>query len=284
MLAPIETALSDVTQPLKDKVSAVFDSVCGDMTQVLVPVVRRLGHLADPLKVMGGLTAHLDTLGATLTAALRRLATQATDAAAAATTSLFDDITSAVAWPMATTEGVLAQFADTHLPAEVADVLFAALALVVDGDAARNAQALRGVARAMAADVAVAVKRTPAMVSAVPAALHQMLLGALGTLKDAGVGFGECLVAQVENLPVVAVIKGTVDVLQEQLFTRLPRLISEVCPCPRDALEGEGTLEVAPGAVRQAVGGGCRSGRGRLLSVTNDIEAGTWRQGDSGWA
>ena len=53
---------------------------------------------------------------------------------------------------------------------------------------------------------------------------------------------------------------------------------------PRDALEGEGTSEAAPVAVRQAVGGGCRSGWGRLLSVTNAIEAGTWRQGGSGWA
>ena len=46
----------------------------------------------------------------------------------------------------------------------------------------------------------------------------------------------------------------------------------------------EGTSEAAPKAVRQAVGGGCRSGWGRLLSVTNAIEAGTCRQGDSGWA
>ena len=36
--------------------------------------------------------------------------------------------------------------------------------------------------------------------------------------------------------------------------------------------------------VRQAVGGGCQSGWGRLLSVTNATEAGTCRQGDSGWA
>ena len=49
-------------------------------------------------------------------------------------------------------------------------------------------------------------------------------------------------------------------------------------PKARDALEG------ASEAVRQAVGGGCRSGWGRLLSVTNAIEADTWRQGDSGWA
>ena len=33
-----------------------------------------------------------------------------------------------------------------------------------------------------------------------------------------------------------------------------------------------------------AVGGGSQSGWGRLLSVTNAIEAGSWRQGDSGWA
>ena len=46
----------------------------------------------------------------------------------------------------------------------------------------------------------------------------------------------------------------------------------------------EGTSEAAPEAVRQAVGGGCQSGGGRLLSVTNAIEAGTWREGDSGWA
>ena len=37
-------------------------------------------------------------------------------------------------------------------------------------------------------------------------------------------------------------------------------------------------------AVRQAFGGGCQSGWGRLLSVTNAIEAGTGRQGDSGLA
>ena len=46
----------------------------------------------------------------------------------------------------------------------------------------------------------------------------------------------------------------------------------------------EGTSEAAPEAVRRAVGDGCQSGWGRALSVTNAIEAGTWRQGDSGWA
>ena len=45
----------------------------------------------------------------------------------------------------------------------------------------------------------------------------------------------------------------------------------------------ERASEAAPEAVRQAVGGGCRSGWGRLLSVlsvTNAVEAGTWRHGD----
>ena len=35
----------------------------------------------------------------------------------------------------------------------------------------------------------------------------------------------------------------------------------------------EGASEEAPEAVRQAVGGGCQSGLGRLLSVTNAVEA-----------
>ena len=52
----------------------------------------------------------------------------------------------------------------------------------------------------------------------------------------------------------------------------------------RDALDGKGASEGAPEAVRQAVGGGCQSGWGRLLSVTSAIESGTCRQGDSGWA
>ena len=45
-----------------------------------------------------------------------------------------------------------------------------------------------------------------------------------------------------------------------------------------------GTSAADPEAVRQAVGGGCQSGWGRLLSVTNAVEAGTCRQRDSGWA
>ena len=46
----------------------------------------------------------------------------------------------------------------------------------------------------------------------------------------------------------------------------------------------EGISEAAPEAVRQAVGGGCQSGWGRLPSVTNATKAGIWREGDSGWA
>jgi len=44
----------------------------------------------------------------------------------------------------------------------------------------------------------------------------------------------------------------------------------------------EGTSEAAPEAARRAVGGGCQNGWGRLLSITNPIEAGTCHQGDSG--
>ena len=51
-------------------------------------------------------------------------------------------------------------------------------------------------------------------------------------------------------------------------------------PLPQGCIRREGTSE----AVRSAVGGGCQSGWWRLLSVTNAIDAGTWRQGDSGWA
>ena len=55
-------------------------------------------------------------------------------------------------------------------------------------------------------------------------------------------------------------------------------------PGPRDALKGQGPprqphkrLDRRLEEVAEAVGG-------RLLSVTSAIEAGTWRQGDSGWA
>ena len=59
---------------------------------------------------------------------------------------------------------------------------------------------------------------------------------------------------------------------------------STICqpPPPQGGTRREGTSEVASEAVRQAVGGGCQSGWGRLLSVTNAIEAGTWCQGDCG--
>ena len=39
----------------------------------------------------------------------------------------------------------------------------------------------------------------------------------------------------------------------------------------------KGTAEAAPEAVRSAVGGGCQSGWGRLPSITNAVEPGTWR-------
>ena len=59
-------------------------------------------------------------------------------------------------------------------------------------------------------------------------------------------------------------------------------------PMPQRCIRREGASEAAMDAVRQAVGGGCQSGRGRLLAVTNAVEAGTWRQGDQwlgiGWA
>ena len=45
--------------------------------------------------------------------------------------------------------------------------------------------------------------------------------------------------------------------------------------CGQGCIRREGTSEAAPEAVGQAVGGGCQSGWGRLLSVTNAIEAGT---------
>ena len=77
-----------------------------------------------------------------------------------------------------------------------------------------------------------------------------------------------------------------------RLHNRLPSLPLTVSlpndegapPPPQGCLRRERSSEAAPEAVRQVVGGGCQSGLGRLLLVTNAIEAGTWRQGDSGWA
>ena len=63
-----------------------------------------------------------------------------------------------------------------------------------------------------------------------------------------------------------------------------PVIYTQVRPRPPGCIRREGASEAAPGAVRQAVGGGCQSGWGRLLSVTNAIEAGSCRQGNSGWA
>ena len=54
-------------------------------------------------------------------------------------------------------------------------------------------------------------------------------------------------------------------------------------PPPQACMKMEGTSEAAPEAVRQAVGGGCQIGWGRLLSGTNAIAAGTCRRGGSGW-
>ena len=56
------------------------------------------------------------------------------------------------------------------------------------------------------------------------------------------------------------------------------------CALLQGCIRREVTSEAAPEAVRQAVGGGCLSGWGRLLSVANAIEAGACRQRDSGWA
>ena len=46
----------------------------------------------------------------------------------------------------------------------------------------------------------------------------------------------------------------------------------------------EAASDGAPKAVRQAVGGGCQSGWGRLLSVTNAVPADTCRQDNCSWA
>ena len=60
------------------------------------------------------------------------------------------------------------------------------------------------------------------------------------------------------------------------------RRLKEVafCSVPQGCVRRGGTAE----AVRQAVGGGCQSGWGRLLSVASAVEAGASRQGDCGWA
>ena len=70
------------------------------------------------------------------------------------------------------------------------------------------------------------------------------------------------------------------DAETRAMVTTREDLVMTVCAA-REAAEGrirrERTSEAAPEAVRQAVGGGCQSGWGQLLSVTNAIEAGAWR-------
>ena len=68
------------------------------------------------------------------------------------------------------------------------------------------------------------------------------------------------------------------------LATVLDSFCMDRCSLAQGCVRREGTSEADPAAVRQAVGGGCPSDCGRLLSVTNAIEPGTWRQGDRGWA
>ena len=46
-------------------------------------------------------------------------------------------------------------------------------------------------------------------------------------------------------------------------------------PHPQGCIRRKGASEAAPEAVSEAVGGGCQSGWGRLLSFINAIEAGT---------
>ena len=72
---------------------------------------------------------------------------------------------------------------------------------------------------------------------------------------------------------------GGCERLELRSNTRTATLVRRWQGCIRR----EGTSEAVPEAVRQAVGGGCRSGWGRLLSVTHAIEAGICRQGDTSW-
>ena len=59
----------------------------------------------------------------------------------------------------------------------------------------------------------------------------------------------------------------------------LPHCSLFLPPRPQACSRREGTSEAAPEAVTQAVGGGCQSGWGQLLSVTNAVEVGTCRWG-----
>ena len=71
---------------------------------------------------------------------------------------------------------------------------------------------------------------------------------------------------------------------RQQEMQRSREMMLGACCCLLLYPSVEGTSEAAREAVGQAVRGGCQSGWGRLLSVTNAIEAGTCRQGDGGWA
>ena len=62
------------------------------------------------------------------------------------------------------------------------------------------------------------------------------------------------------------------------------KLLLYMIPPPQGCSRREGTSEAAPEAVKSAVGEGCPSGWGRLLSVIHAIEAGICRQGEGGWA
>ena len=55
-------------------------------------------------------------------------------------------------------------------------------------------------------------------------------------------------------------------------------------PAARDAVEGRGPQRRSEKRFDRRLKEGTKSGWGRLLSVTNAIEAGTWRPEDSGWA
>ena len=81
-----------------------------------------------------------------------------------------------------------------------------------------------------------------------------------------------------------ATFLGTMDEWFARLLEQVARPISGGWEGQGAGIRSEGAPEAAPEAVRQAVGGGCQSGLGRLLSVTNAIEPGAWCQGDSGWA
>ena len=81
---------------------------------------------------------------------------------------------------------------------------------------------------------------------------------------------------------------GIKDILERGGLSVVVASVTNDLVCADSPAQGcicrEGAPEGAPAAVRQAVGGGCQSGWGRLLSVTIAIDTGTWREGDSGGA